>query len=375
MAGLSAENPFKDVFNRRVLEGLGRRIKREHPVFDDTLFVQLSMHGLQELGLFERSDHICECLKQTLPDEFPEAVRILVAALDDPLPDPGKTDWDSFIVMPQTRFVARYGQGHYDLSMAALYQMTQRFTAENDLRTFIELDYQRTMKLLQKWAKDPSHHVRRLVSEGTRCRLPMTGRIRRFIEDPRPVFELLELLKDDGSLYVRRSVANNLNDISKDNPDLMLDLLERWSVDAGDDRRWLIRHALRTLIKKGNARALKLAGADTTAKASLSTLRMTTKRINIGETARFAFRITSEAKKKATYIVDYDLFFKKKDGSLKPKRFKLRRLTLQPGESRLVEAQFRAVHTSGRTIYPGRHEIEVHVNGAGSGRLSFQIVE
>ena len=166
----------------------------------------------------------------------------------------------AFLYMPHLFFVARHGLDHFEDSMRAQYALTQRFTAEYSIRAFLEKHPEATLARLREWAADPSQHVRRLVSEGTRPRLPWAPRLRAFQKDPRPVLELLELLKDDPELYVRRSVANNLNDIGKDHPALLTAVAKRWLRGATPERRWIVDHALRSAVKRADAGALGALG-------------------------------------------------------------------------------------------------------------------
>lgn len=374
MAGLSAENPFRNVFNEKVIRNLAESISKNYKQFNKLEFQKECLQNIKQLGFLERSHQICDALHKYLPESYPEAIRILTASLGSPLADAGKTDWDSFIIMPQTEFVSRYGKKYYELSMKALYEMTQRFSAENDLRTFLEIDFHKTMKILTTWTKDSSPHVRRLVSEGTRPRLPMTGRIKIFQSNPEPLFDLLENLLDDPSLYVRRSVANNLNDISKDNPELLIKKLQSWDMQKSRERQWIVKHALRSLVKKGHADALQLSGADTHADAEIKKFQLSKKNVMIGDELSFSFTLKNTHTTNATYIVDYDVQFIKANGDSKSKRFKLRKLTLKALEEKKIEGKFKAVHTSGRTIYPGKHFIQIFVNGQPFSNAHFQIL-
>jgi 3-methyladenine DNA glycosylase AlkC len=362
MVGLSQDFRLRDVFNQRRISALADRIGGVHRSFDQTAFVRQATRHLGDLNVLERSRQITDALAEFLPDDYPETVQILVDALGPPLPNPGKTDWDSFILMPQTGFVSRYGKGHWQLSMNALYEMTQRFSAEADLRTFIDLDFVRAMTVLRGWATDPSPHVRRLVSEGTRPRLPLTGRIRRFIEDPQPVFDLLELLKNDESDYVRRSVANNLNDISKDNPDPVLLLLERWQRVECEETLWIVNHGVRTLLKQGHPRAVALAGFTPNPKLEVE-LRLARKRLRIGGTLSFELRIESTASAEQNLILDYVVHFVKASGDTAPKVFKWTRRRLGPGKTIHLSRRQHLAPTSGRRLYPGRHALAVQING------------
>jgi 3-methyladenine DNA glycosylase AlkC len=171
-----------------------------------------------------------------------------------------------FFYLPHTTFVADYGldpahnggRDPFEASMKALHELTRRFTAEFAIRPFLIAQEARTLASLMKWTRDPDPHVRRLCSEGSRPRLPWGLRLQSFVRDPRPTLPILEALKDDPELYVRRSVANHLGDIAKDHPDLVLDLCARWLKGASSERKWLIRHALRYPAKKGSKAALKL---------------------------------------------------------------------------------------------------------------------
>ncbi len=165
-----------------------------------------------------------------------------------------------FRYMPFVFYVGQHGLGAFEESMLAQYELTKRFTAEFSIRPFLIHHEAATLARLRQWTVDPDPNVRRLVSEGTRPRLPWAPRLPAFIADPAPVLELLELLRDDPSEYVRRSVANNLNDISKDHPDVVVEVARRWWADGDEPRRRLVRHALRTLVKRGDPAALEVLG-------------------------------------------------------------------------------------------------------------------
>ncbi|MDQ2692473.1 MAG: DNA alkylation repair protein, partial [Chloroflexota bacterium] len=209
----------RDVFNERVVNQLAANLARAWGGFNEQGFRESIHSRLNLLTFSERAALIRDALWRYLPGEYPRALEILLKALPPELPDCELKGYDGFIVLPQNGFVAKYGLGHYDLSMKALYQMTKRFSAEGAIRAFILGYPAQTLAILADWAEDNNCHVRRLVSEGTRPRLPWAIQLKPFIQDPRPVLALLEKLKTDPVLMVRRSVANNLNDIAKDNPD------------------------------------------------------------------------------------------------------------------------------------------------------------
>ncbi len=204
-----------------------------HPSFDPRSFVKNALDGYEALELMQRGAKIADALHAYLPDDFPVAVAILLASLDQPaaLKTKGADNnpITAFLFLPHTVFVAQRGLDHFEVSMRAQHALTQRFSAEFSIRKFLQYKQIDTLKVLSVWAADPSAHVRCLVSEGTRSRLPWAPHLRAFQQDPRPVLALLELLKDDPSLYVRQSVANNLNDIGKDHPELLFETAARWS--------------------------------------------------------------------------------------------------------------------------------------------------
>ena len=252
--------PLKNSFGPDVPVWVADVIEAVFPDFEREVFLQVALDGYDDLELTPRARHISKALAQVLPPDRDHAIRILIDSVGPEIGSNELTGMQSFRHLPFVFFVADEGLDCFETSMRAQYELTKRFTAEFSIRAFIERDPDKTLARLAEWARDPNVHVRRLVSEGTRPRLPWAPRLRGFQEDPSPVLELLEVLRDDPEEYVRRSVANNLNDISKDHPERAVDVVERWWVDAGEDRRRLVRHALRTLVKAGNARAIAVLG-------------------------------------------------------------------------------------------------------------------
>jgi len=231
--------PFKTFFNEHLIHDMGAELVKAWPGFDHEEFVASATNNLDKLELKARSAQITDALATCLPDDFEQAAEIMRASLAPPDADAlagnGITGW---AIMPMTHYVGLHGLGHFDISMTLFREMTKRFSAEFDIRHFLLEEPDRTLRVLRRWTCDSDHHVRRLVSEGTRPRLPWAMRLPAFIEDPAPVLPLLEALRDDKEEYVRRSVANNLNDIAKDHPDLVARLAEQWLVDA--DKRGAI---------------------------------------------------------------------------------------------------------------------------------------
>jgi 3-methyladenine DNA glycosylase AlkC len=251
---------LKDQFGESAPRAIAAMIRAVHPEFPHAAFLADVRVGYGPLSLTQRGFHIASALRKHLPQEYPRAVRILVDSASQPHEHRATGGMSAFLYMPHMFFVSQHGLEHFEESMRAQHALTQLFTAEFSIRAYLEKHPERTLALLREWARDPSEHVRRLVSEGTRPRLPWAPRLRAFQKDPRPVLELLELLKDDPASYVRRSVANNLNDIGKDHPALLVATARRWLKNATPERRWIVNHALRSAIKRADAGALGALG-------------------------------------------------------------------------------------------------------------------
>lgn len=356
---------LKTFFSKALVKRLAADLARAEPSFPARAFVRKASTGLDELELVERGKHIAAAMAAHLPKEYPRAVQVLLRSLgpkhtSDELLGVGMAP---FFYLPHTLFVAEHGLDHFDLSLRAQYELTQRFTAEGSIRAFIAKDPERTLRQLLVWSKDRDPHVRRLVSEGTRLRLPWASRVAWLDAHPERVLALLELLKDDPASLVRRSVANSLNDLGKLEPDLTVDTCRRWWRDGSEERRALVRHALRSLVKKGHRGALGVLGVGARPLVNVGELELSAKALRVGEALRFSFSVTSVATRAQTLSVDYVVHFVKANGSLRPKVFKLKRLVLEPRASAELAAKVSFVPMTTRRHYPGRHRLEALVNG------------
>lgn len=261
--------PLKGLLGEEAVDCLAHNIRAVHWSFPGDAFRASALDGLEPLGLIERGQHLSRALRKHLPADYSAAVEVMLASLTPPMARTDDLGLAVFFYLPHVCFVAEYGhdpagnggQDPFEVSMRAQYELTRRFSAEFSIRPFIVQQQARTLAQLLEWTGDPDPHVRRLCSEGTRPRLPWASRIPAFIDDPSPVLPILEALKDDDELYVRRSVANHLGDIAKDHPGLAFDLCARWLAGASTERKWLIRHALRHPAKKGDREALRLRAA------------------------------------------------------------------------------------------------------------------
>ncbi len=260
---------LKSLLDSEAIECLAHNLRLAYPSLNAAAFRRDAHEGLEPLGIMDRGQHLAGVLRRHLPGCYEEAVAVLLNSLTPPLTATGDNGLAVFFYLPHVSFVARYGldESHnagrdpFEVSMRAQYEITKRFSAEFSIRPFLIRWQERTLERLMHWTRDADPHVRRLCSEGTRPRLPWAMRIPALVKDPRPALPILEALKDDPELYVRRSVANHLGDIAKDHPALVFALCERWLAGADEDRRWLIRHALRHPARKGVKEALRLRKA------------------------------------------------------------------------------------------------------------------
>jgi 3-methyladenine DNA glycosylase AlkC len=367
--------PLKTFFSTALVRRLAGDIVRVHPRFPTGAFTKDACRGLGALELLERGRHIANVLSTHLPEAYPEAVDILLRSLGpehatDELIGVGMAP---FFYLPHTLFVAERGLEHFDLSMRANYELTKRFSAESSVRPFIAREPERAMTFLQSWTADDNAHVRRLVSEGTRLRLPWAPRVAWLEQHPERVLALLDLLKDDPSSMVRRSVANNLNDLGKARPDLLIRTTRVWLEDAPPARRALVEHALRSAVKRGDSDALRLLGYGQAPRLSVEAVAFTPRRVRIGGRVAMTFALRSTSTRPQQLLVDVAVHFVKARGAGEPKVFKLGRMTLRPGERvRLKTAFSLAVHTT-RVPRPGRHAVDVLVNGRRTRAGSFDV--
>jgi 3-methyladenine DNA glycosylase AlkC len=257
-------------------------------------------------------------------------------------------------------------------ALVCLHALTRRFSAEFAIRPFILAHPDRVYATLHEWTRDPSPHVRRLVSEGSRPRLPWGIVLKPLVAEPTPTLPLLEALQDDGSEYVRRSVANHLNDIAKDHPAVVADWLERHLPGASRERRALLRHASRTLVKRGDRRVLAAWGLDARLRGT-AVLSVAPARIRLGGTLTIELALASTARKPQTLAIDYVVHHVRADGGTSPKVFKGWNLVLAAGEQRVLARRHAVRPITIRHYYPGVHRIAVQVNGQVVAEAGFEL--
>lgn len=328
---------FKLKLDEALVREMGRHLQRASPAIDRARFEAVALQGLDELELKARAHRIADALDAVLPADFDTAATVLEASLgpagvgdDLSLLRTGESGLAGWAVWPMTEFVARRGHDDVPRALAALHAMTQRFSAEWAVRPFLLRHPELAFATLRQWTRDPSPHVRRLASEGSRPRLPWGMVLKPLVADPAPTLPLLRALQDDESAYVRRSVANHLNDIAKDHPALVVQWLGEHLPGASPERRALLRHASRTLVKKGHAGVLAAWGLGKPLKGE-ATLKLDARKASVGDTLGLAVTLRSRSRQAQALELDYAVHHVKADGSTSAKVFKGWRMVLGPG--------------------------------------------
>lgn len=270
-------------------------------------------------------------------------------------------------------FVEVYGLDNFIESLKALKHMTQFSTGEFAIRPFIVANEKQVMKTMLKWSTDTNEHVRRLASEGCRPRLPWAMALPEFKKDPSLILPILENLKADESLYVRKSVANNINDITKDHPDLALELCGRW-YGENEHTNWIVKHGLRNLLKNGNERALQIIGFNDKAKFEVSALQLSDRSVKIGEDLNFEFQISNLESTSAFAKVGYVVSYQKANGSLSDKIFHVTEKEFSSTDAASFKKKLSFKDLTTRKHHAGLHKVGVLVNGKKLAEEEFELI-
>lgn len=371
--------PFKNLISADTVRAVGGQLLRADRRFDRRAFEALALPALQTLEFKARALQLCTALEATLPRSFEAAAGLIEASLAPPLPadgttapQPGAAGLAGWSLWAVGEFVARRGLDEPQRALPLLHAITQRFSAEFAIRPFILRHPAFVFETLDRWTRDPSAHVRRLVSEGSRPRLPWGLRLKPLIADPSPALPLLRALQDDTSETVRRSVANHLNDIAKDHPDRVAAWVEQYLPAASPQRVALLRHASRSLIKAGHPRTLHAWGLGTPLRGEVR-FELTPRHVAVGDALELRVHLRSSARRSQALAIDYALYRVLADGSLSPKVFKGWTIDLAPREERSLARRHSMREVTTRRHYPGRHRIELRINGQACGAAEFEL--
>ncbi len=303
---------FKDWFDRSAAKALAEQIRKAWPRFDQAAFVRSAARKLDELEFAARVQQFSNALALTLPSSIPRSLEILTDSLPEPQNDCDSVT-DGWLQWPLGKFIADHGLDHFDESMTAMVELTKRFSSEFAVRPFVQRYPDKTIQRLLELTADRNPHVRRWCSEGVRPRLPWGIRLIDLVNDPTPIFPILERLKDDNEEYVRRSVANNLNDVAKDHPDLVIRRCKAWRRNSTSQRDWVINHALRSLVKEGAPEALELVGFKPP-RGIRAKVKVSPKRIVVGESAMLEVELRNTSSRTQNLLVDYIIHFVRQRG-------------------------------------------------------------
>lgn len=358
--------PLKNVYTPAALRQVALNLHAVHSPFNVEGFLSAVFNeAWNTLELKARIKHISVALQAFLPADYGVALGII----DQVVGHHAQGSLGFGLFFPT--FVELYGQAdeHWPLSMGALRRYTPHASAEFAVRVFIIKQPERMLAQMREWASDPDEHVRRLASEGCRPALPWGQALTCFKKDPTPLLPLLDQLKADPSVYVRKSVANNLNDISKTHPELVLALLKEW-YGVNDRTDWIVKHACRTLLKKGNTSALALFGFNSPG-VVVANFALNQAVVALGEAVTFSFSVTAPvpAKVRLEYGVDYV----KSSGKRSRKLFHLSEVTLKAGETKFYSKNHALADLSTRKHYAGRHTLALIMNGVEQDSSEFEL--
>ncbi len=350
-------------FTTESIDALAKTIHEFYPEFDMERFKELIFdENWESKELKQRMHHTSICLHQTLPPDFQDTRKIRKKAAPYV---------KGFEAMTLPDYVETYGLDRWDLSLPALGYFTRFSSSEFAIRPFLDKNPAKAMEYMMTWAQDKNPMVRRLASEGCRPRLPWAMALPKFKKDPRPILPILEKLKDDPSETVRRSVANNLNDISRDNPELVLEICEQWQGKSQHTDR-IVKHACRTLLKAGNKRAMMLFGYCDPSLISIGDLELDNPKPAMGEDIHFTFTLTADGPGKSSVRLEYAVYFMKANGKLAKKVFKITENSYAKGSHRFKRKHgFQDMTT--RKHYPGEHRISIIVNGEEKASVSLEL--
>jgi 3-methyladenine DNA glycosylase AlkC len=372
--------PFKENIDPAAVERLGTALAQAAAqagvAFDRARFVRDVVPGLASRELKDRVKHVAAGIEGALPLDPAPLFSLLVEAAGPALPDTTGVA-QHWHLWPVLQVVENNGPKDIPAALCALRELTKRWSGEFAIRPLLEADPDQVFAALLDgpgaWVRDPDPHVRRLVSEGTRPRLPWGMRLGALEADPTRNLAVLHALRDDPVEYVRRSVANHLNDLSKVHPARIAALAGEWMHEAPAPRKRLVRHALRTLLKAGDPAALAVLGYEPPQLAPWS-VQVATAEVAVGGSLGLRVELRSTGTQPQRLMVDHAVHYRKADGSLRPKVFKWTTLELGPGETRVLERRQSFAPVSTRTLRPGPHAVDVRVNGVVGGAVGFVLV-
>lgn len=346
--------PLKELFNEAYYKNLGKELKIVYPKLNEKSFVEFCIKDLNQRELNERLRHTTKTLNNFLPNDFQTAVNILKQVVPNL-----KTGYTT-LVFPD--YVGLYGLNDFNYSLEALSYFTSFGSSEFAIRVFLRHDFKSTMRVMAKWTQSENHHIRRLASEGCRPRLPWSFKLENVCRDPQLTLPILSKLKEDQEPYVKKSVANHLNDFSKDHPEFLIKVLNDWKTD-NIHTNWILKHASRTLLKQGNIKALAHFGIKENIALKLISFNITNQKINVGQNLKYNFSIQNTSKKTVSIRLEYAIYFKIANDKLSKKVFKISEKEIKANEVLNFEKQHSFKLLTTRKYHLGNHFIAIIING------------
>jgi len=362
---------FKNLYNDRFFDFFTSSLKQVYPAFDVSNFMEHTYDdGWDQRELKQRMRHITEGLKKHLPEDFKECTQLILACIGQLEQNGLKEHSVEYMFFPD--FVECYGMDHLDVAVQAMEEITQFTSCEFAVRPFIIRHPKVMMAQMLSWSRHENHKVRRLASEGCRPRLPWAMALPDLKKDPSPIFPVLENLKNDASDFVRKSVANNLNDIAKDHPDRVIATVRKWKGKT-KETDWIVKHASRTLLKQGNPELMQLFGFGATGAVQLSDFTIKTPKLILGAHLEFSFTLKNKAKQSTKIRLEYGVYYQKANGTLSRKVFKISEKDYPPNSSTVIERKQHFKPITTRVYHAGKHEVSLIINGVEMEKKGFEL--
>lgn len=373
--------PFKNIFNEEFFNGFTKALKHILDDFDENLFLsQIIDEEWENRGIVQRGRHISKTLKNFLPKDYKTAIAKILELINH------VKETEYWLKVQDTKFglsleysflggyIEEYGLDDYKTSVEALEEITQFTSCEGAVRPYIIKYPNEMMEQMLVWSKHKNWAVRRVSSEGCRPRLPWHMALPKLKENPSPIIPILENLKNDKSESVRKSVANNLNDIAKDNPEVVIDLVRKWQ-DKSKNTDWVIKHGCRTLLKQGNSEVMEIFGFGSINNISVKDFHISTPKVKIGEALEFNFKLLNNNKKKSKIRLEYGIYYQKANASLSKKVYKISEKEYKENSITEINRKqsFRVITT--RKFYLGLHKLSIIINGNEFEKYDFELIE
>ncbi|MCL2116475.1 MAG: DNA alkylation repair protein [Methanobrevibacter sp.] len=373
--------PLKNMFNEEFFNGFTKVLKHIIDDFDEHSFLsQIMDDEWENRGIVQRGIHISTTLKNFLPTDYKSAVAKILELINH------VKETEYWLKVQDTKFglsleyaflggyIEQYGLDDYKISVEALEEITQFTSCEGPVRHFIIKYPNEMMEQMLIWSKHESWAVRRVSSEGCRPRLPWHKALPKLKENPSPIIPILENLKNDKSESVRKSVANNLNDIAKDNPEVVIDLVKKWQ-NKSKNIDWVIKHGCRTLLKQGNSEVMEIFGFGSIKNISIEDFHISTPKVKIGKSLEFNFKLLNNNKKKSKIRLEYGIYYKKANSNLSKKVYKISEKEYKENSITQINRKqsFKVITT--RKFHLGLHQVSIIINGNEFEKYDFELIE